>query len=258
MILYVESIRNFTVRGLAFDGGASGSSYNQQGHAIAVWGGSNITVEGNKFSNLMGDGVMLTAGVNGCVNGSRVANNTMNGSGVGRNGVSVICGSGHNVIGNTITDWSRSDMPGGIDLEPDSGSQTITDTLVEGNTISRSASTPDTNTSWWPNGISAALNYSGARSRNVTIRANQISGKFSNGIQISTHRDDVWRIENNTVRDIASSGTYSGIRNAHGGSHVYSGNTITNINGGSGYCIALDTWEGGSPQLSGNTTSGCR
>jgi hypothetical protein len=182
----------------------------------------------------------------------------MTGSGVGRNGVSVICGSGHNIVGNTITDWSRGDMPGGIDLEPDSSSQSITDTLVEGNTISFSGSTPEPISTWYKHGIQAGLNWNGAHSSNVTIRNNNISGKVANGILLDTLASDVWRVENNQIHDLSSSQTYSGIRNAHGGNHIITGNTITNIAGGSGYCVALDSWDGGSPQLSGNTTSGCR
>jgi hypothetical protein len=261
MMLYLNGVRNFTVKGLSFDGGASASTpFDQQNHAIAFWGGSNLTVDGNTFSNLMGDGVVLLAHNSGtdCPNGANITNNTMNGSGIGRNGISSVCGSGHNIIGNTITDWSRGDMPGGIDLEPDNGTQSLNDVLVEGNTIGFSGSTQEPLSTWWKSGIHSALNYTGARSSNVTIRGNDISGKVANGIMISTHPSDVWRVENNTVRDVGSSQAYSGIRNAHGGSHIYSGDTITNIDGGSGYCIALDSWMGGSPQLSNNTTSGCR
>jgi hypothetical protein len=242
--------QNVRFTGLTFDGGAAGSTWTQFGAAVDVYSAQNVDFDHNAFENIMGDGLMLSASPDdtsyACSAGSDITDNTFTGQNASRNAVSVICGSDHNILRNTITRWSRSDMPGGIDLEPDVPEMSIHNVIVAENLIDNTDSTVQ----MW-NGISSALNQHGSRSSNVVISHNEVKGAIENGLYIGPTPPDSWLVHNNYVHDLTEG--IAGLYN-YSSRNTYQNNTVSNINGGSGYCI---WYYSGSAILRGNTFTSC-
>jgi hypothetical protein len=248
--------QNTRVTGFKLDGGAAGDTWDEYGIVFTVYSSQNADFDHNTFRNVMGDGVYYGRASYDtnytCNTGADVADNTFIGSNnASRNGISLICGSGFNVLRNTITNWSRNDMPGCIDLEPNSASERLDNVLVEGNTCDN---TNGTRLKW--GGITAALAQHGSHSSNVTIRGNEVKGAIGQGVAVETNPQDApWIVQNNNVHDLTGGpvgGVAQGLHNY--GSNTYMGNTVSNVNGGSGRCFYN---YGGSPVRSDNTFTGC-
>jgi hypothetical protein len=121
-----------TVSGLVFDGDVHNQNgvWNQHRHAIRVNGGSNVTITGDTFQNLIGDGVYIVG-----ASSVTVASSHFNGDHSNRNGVSVISGSNIYVHDNVFNSMARPDMPGAVDLEPNTASENLTNVQVYNNTV---------------------------------------------------------------------------------------------------------------------------
>ncbi|MGI5193036.1 right-handed parallel beta-helix repeat-containing protein [Streptomyces sp. CA-288835] len=132
-----------TVDGVKFDGNIKnqGSIWNQHRHQVRVQGNySNILVKNCDFYNIIGDGVFINVGSGGN-NGHtiEVRDCTFTGANDNRNGVSITSGTNVHVHHNTFKNMARGDMPGAIDVEPNSASEIVSDILIEYNTITRDA-----------------------------------------------------------------------------------------------------------------------
>lgn len=132
-----------TIDGLKFDGNIQnqGDVWNQHRHQVRVQGNySNILVKNCDFYNIIGDGVYINVGSGGN-NGHtiEVRDCTFTAANNNRNGVSITSGTNVHVHHNIFKNMARPDMPGAIDVEPNSVSDIVADILIEYNTITRAA-----------------------------------------------------------------------------------------------------------------------
>jgi hypothetical protein len=182
-----------TVTGLIFDGNVDnqGGVWSQWRHAVVIDGASNINLSGNTFRRLIGDGVYIT----GNASAVDVSGNAFQGAHKNRNGVSVIYASGVDVHDNSFDAMARPDMPGAVDLEPNSASQHLTDVAVYSNTVTHPTRT----------GI-LAWDTAGASISNVTIADNTVTGPMviSGGAGILANVPTAGlTISGNTVADVS-------------------------------------------------------
>lgn len=167
---------NITIDGLNFNGNwpaQNQANWTQHRHCIrAVGNYSNGSIMGCTFSNIIGDGVYLNVAQSGQSGANWLVDNcTFLGNHENRNGVSIISGTNMRVQGCYFSKMTRTGMPGAIDIEPNSSTDTITQVYVENNTIYGG----DTGVSGWQNGIQS---YNGALASmsDIYIRNNEIYG----------------------------------------------------------------------------------
>lgn len=126
LILGVENVR---VIGGTFVG--SGLPWYEWRMMIKVLGAHNVVIEGTQFTDPVGDAVYIddfsdTVDITDC---------SFFGSGQNRCGVGLICGSNVRILRNGFVGMSRPDMPGAIDLEPDTADQQIWNVVIDSNYI---------------------------------------------------------------------------------------------------------------------------
>lgn len=198
-----------TVDNLIFDGNAQRQAgiWSQHRHCVKAHGAfANTTVKNCQFNNIIGDGVYINVGSS--TNTDVGPGNIFNGAHWNRNGVSVVTGSGVDVYGNTFNNCSRSGMPGPIDLEPNSSSETLININVYDNRIIGGSSVGT--------GTLPGIVYSGfqnAAADNIHIYRNDISGtRFSCGILVIGVNGGPFNaatdidIDQNVVHDIQTDG----------------------------------------------------
>lgn len=97
------------------------------GHFIYLSGVKRVTIENCYFEGPRGDAIYIGSGPGGplserhnyeIVIRNNVFDGVINGVDGGRNAISVIDVNNILIDGNTFTTWSRNDMPGSIDFEP--------------------------------------------------------------------------------------------------------------------------------------------
>lgn len=242
-----------TIDNLRFDGRAAnqGLTWSQFRHCVRIHGNfSDVVVKNCQFSNIIGDGVYVNIGssARNCTVGP---NNTFTSDYFNRNGVSIITGTRIEVHANTFVRCSRSGMPGPIDLEPNSSSETLSDVFVHHNTIV-GGSTAGT-------GTLPGIVYSGfqnAAANNINIHDNDISGtRLTNGVVIigvsggpfnAARNLNVYR---NDIHDIGNSNRFGVGINHYIGANVYD-NTFN------GMQWAIYNYKGSLGTSSGNTYVG--
>ncbi|QQT31985.1 hypothetical protein I6I99_05285 [Sphingobacterium multivorum] len=99
--------------------------YDQFYHHINIMGGSNIDIYNIKVFGVLGDGICLGGTIDQNLEmkaynkNIKIYNNILDGrNNQNRNGISVIDGDSIKIFNNTIQNFTRGDMPGGIDIEP--------------------------------------------------------------------------------------------------------------------------------------------
>jgi len=181
--LLIEGVSNVRVIGGTFDG--AGLPWYEWRMMIKVLNASYISIEGTQFLEPVGDAVYIdqfadTVNVLDC----RFAGHSQN-----RCGVGLICGRNVRILRNSFEGMSRPDMPGAIDLEPDTETQQVWNVLIESNIIEGG------------NGRAVQLYNGIAHSPHIgeiTIRNNIIRGEREVAIgcwgspQVNEGRVDVW------------------------------------------------------------------
>lgn len=211
---------NVTIDNLNFDGNASnqGATWSQHRHCIRIHGAyANTVVKNCDMTNIIGDGVYVNVSAS---TGTRIGpNNTYNGNHFNRNGVSVVTGTDVDVFDSTFTNCSRSGMPGAIDIEPNSSSETLSDIGIYGNVID-GGSVAGT-------GTLPGIVYSGfqnAAGDQINIHDNEVYGsRYTEGILIIG----------------INGGPFNNATNIN----VYS-NNVHGMNSGSKVCVTLSYWIG--------------
>jgi hypothetical protein len=124
---YADPSRNLSgisVLDLRFEGQAGKVAFDEHVHLLNLNGVSNMFIGCCQFVGYVGDGIYLGSGAYGAERHNvNVTISKCDFDGVvknNRNGISVIDGSGITIDQCTFTRSGRPDMPGGIDLEPDS------------------------------------------------------------------------------------------------------------------------------------------
>lgn len=114
---------NVTVRGLHLVGTVVADGFSEFRHLFYMWGVSNVTIENNYFTGWQGDAldVVWTPGTEGNENVT-IQNNVFDGvNNDNRNAISVIGCDKLLIDNNIFKNCTRSNMPGAVDIEPNTG-----------------------------------------------------------------------------------------------------------------------------------------
>ena len=123
-------IENVTISNVKFLGDVAASGFAEQRHLTSFNGVKNLLIENCQFVGFRGDGLYIGSGNAGGIERHNI-NVTVRScffDGVNkdnRNGISVIDGNGVVIDNNYFTRCTRSNMPGPIDIEPDSNTFTV-------------------------------------------------------------------------------------------------------------------------------------
>jgi hypothetical protein len=183
-LLDIDGVDNVEVFGGTFDGGMSSRvGWSEHSHAIRVRSSSHVLIHDNQFHNLSGDGVYISDLNPGPRSAEVYVNrNVFRGDNQNRQGVSVCHAVSVQIIENTFEGMARHDMPGAIDLEPDSPHQEVAHVFVSKNVIRGGPNKPLGGIVFY-NAIAAA------QMHDITISGNDISGPFAHGIYLEGHPD---------------------------------------------------------------------
>jgi hypothetical protein len=128
-------ISDVMIEGLQFLGNVVNLGFSEFLHLVAVSGVKKLTIRDSFFIGFQGDGLYL-----GSDGGERhnhdvsVYNCTFDGiTNENRNGISVIDGDGIDILCNYFANCTRSNMPGAIDLEPNSSYNVLRNFRIEQN-----------------------------------------------------------------------------------------------------------------------------
>ncbi len=141
-----DLIENVTLRGLTFRGWVNEDGHFEQASNVNFSGVNGLLIENCRFEAARGDGLTIASGNSGDDGAARhnynvtirgcVFDGEVNGVDGGRNAISVIDVDDLLIEDCTFKTWSRSDMPGSIDLEPDTASQVIKNVTIRNNRFS--------------------------------------------------------------------------------------------------------------------------
>lgn len=130
-LVYVDSgssstqISNIRISNLKFKGKVATGGFSQFVHLISLNGVKNVSIDSCNIEGFQGDGIYLgsssTAGIERHNTNIKITNCLIDGiNNDNRNGISVIDCDGLVVDRCTFKNCTRSNMPGSIDIEPDS------------------------------------------------------------------------------------------------------------------------------------------
>jgi hypothetical protein len=123
-------ISNITIRNLQVLGQVATQGFSEFRHLISLHGVQNVLIDSCSIVGFRGDGILLGSGTSAGQERHNqnvtISNCLINGvNNDNRNGISVIDGDTIKITNNSFTFCTRSNMPGPIDLEPDTVSYAI-------------------------------------------------------------------------------------------------------------------------------------
>ena len=122
-----ETLNNIEIKNLTINGNVDTLGFSQHDHSISLHGVRDATIENCNIIGFRGDGIYIGSGLS---DGDErhnynisIINNIFDGINFdNRNSISIIDCDGCNISNNIFKNTSRSDMPGAIDIEPNTGS----------------------------------------------------------------------------------------------------------------------------------------
>jgi hypothetical protein len=211
-------IKDIYIDGLTFLNHVETDLFDELSHQICAHGVVNFTVKNCSFIGFLGDGISVTNGSNTTYSGAYNANVTIKDNvfdGVNkdnRQAISIYHCDGFLIDNNRISNVSRSDMPGAIDIEPDS-----TSVIVRGGTISNNKIK---NCGGGVGAICLVLkNSSAIPQAKFNITDNVIESSVFSGVTVisndATNNTNLGTviIENNYIKDAVSSLVITKMRN---------------------------------------------
>lgn len=193
-------------RDLTLKGAVETEGHSEQSHLLFLSGVRHVLIERVNFIGPQGDGIVLASGAGGpaferhnfdVTVRSCFFDGVLYGAVGGRNPISVIDCDGLVIDGNEITRWGQSDMPGGIDFEPDQSFGIIKNARVTNNRFSLSGGNRG-------HVIIATDNIANANWQNIIIANNHFDGNSAVCIYTATTISAVPNnvlIANNTMID---------------------------------------------------------
>lgn len=139
-----HSINNIVIDNITFNVNNDGQRFYDLTHTIKIIGANGVVIKNSTFNDFWGDAICLSHYGDNPRTGERTRNTNvkiLNNTIIGgyhhnnRNGISIISGKNVLIKGNTIRNTSRSDMPGGIDVEPNNPAFTIENIRIEKNVL---------------------------------------------------------------------------------------------------------------------------
>lgn len=200
-----EWVEGITIRDLKFLGDIEGSGHNEQCSLVFLSGVKDVLIERCQFVGPQSDGVLLASGAGGpsferhnldVTIRDSLFDGVLYGATGGRNPISVIDIDGLLVTGNTITRWGQSDMPGGIDFEPDQSFGIIKNVRITNNKFSLSGgnrghvvfATENIASANWENCLVAHNHFAGNSA--ICIYSNATVGTVKNSVTITDNTMD--------------------------------------------------------------------
>ena len=219
-------IDNITICDLKFLGQVATLGFSEFVHLISLNGVRNCVVERCVIEGFRGDGIYIGSGDTGAEERHNinvtVRDCYINGvNNDNRNGVSIVDGSGINIDNNYFVNTTRSNMPGAIDVEPDSNVyHIIRDISIRNNRIvscggnvgNISIFMPSIAYTTMPNGFNIENNY--IQSGNA-YGIYFSYGNFTGGPITEATSEFSLRIANNTINYGATTGRGFGLGNAN-------------------------------------------
>lgn len=129
-----NSVRNIQIKNITFKVNNDGKNFHGLIHTIKTMGVNGLTVKDCVFNDYWGDAICLshygdipqtgerTLNQNVLIEGNLIVGGNHNNK---RNGISVISGKNVIIRNNKLTNTSKNDRPGGIDIEPNNSAYTI-------------------------------------------------------------------------------------------------------------------------------------
>lgn len=183
--LVLDDLTNVVIEDVIFDGNvANQSAWIEFRHSIQVYGSTNVKIRNCLFKNTIGDCIYISHNGN-LVKSENVSvyENSFIGTSVNRDGVTIIHAKNVKVHHNYFYHMGRDTMPGGIDIEPDSVNESVTNVLISDNIIV-GGGTPQLQ-----HGVSVNNNV-GAIIDAITIANNIFSGVFNYAISCFGNNGD--------------------------------------------------------------------
>lgn len=170
-----SSVCNIIIENITFTVKNDKDSFNEFKHTIKTIGVNGLCIRNCKFEDFWGDAICLSHYGDNSNTGERTRNMHVTikdnyiygGSHNNRNGISIISGEHVIVDNNVIEELSKSGMPGGIDIEPNSKVYTAKDIWLTNNTIRNCKGSA---------GINVNANRHEGTISNVEISGNLVSG----------------------------------------------------------------------------------
>lgn len=171
---------NVDISGLVFDGNVDRQkAWSQSRHEVRILGSShNVNVQHCVYRNLIGDGIYVGSGK---PLGVTITKSTFNGAHANRNGVSVVSASSVRIDHNTFTNMARPDMPGAVDLEPNTASDQLEGIMVTDNTVRTGSAVAG-------RGLRRGMtfnNQADAEAHSIVFSENDVSGSYLSGAGIA-------------------------------------------------------------------------
>ena len=198
-------IEGITIRGLKFLGDIAGAGHSEFSHLVFLSGVKRVLIDNCFFEGAQGDAVILASGAGGpsferhnfdvIITDSNFDGLLYNVVG-GRNPVSIIDVDGLLVDGCNFTRWGQSDMPGGIDFEPDQSFGIVKNVRITNNKFSLSGgnrghvifATGNIAAANWENCLVAHNHFAGNTA--VCIYSNATIGTVKNAVTITDNTMD--------------------------------------------------------------------
>jgi hypothetical protein len=172
-------IDDIKISNLKFLGDIQSLGHNEAyGHMLRMSGVRRVVIEQCYFEGPRSDAVLISSGPGGPTSERHnfdvtirdcVFNGVVYGADGGRNAISVIDVDGMTIEGNSFRDWSRNDMPGTIDFEPDYSFGIIKNVRVANNKFTNTAGTGG-------HVVFACDNIPTANQQNWVITGNEFTG----------------------------------------------------------------------------------
>lgn len=198
-------VTDICIRDLKFLGDVEGAGHAEQSHLIFLSGVKRVQIERCSFIGAQGDAVLLASGSGGpsterhnydvIIRDSYFDGVLYNVVG-GRNPISAVDIDGMIIDGNTFTRWGQSDMPGGIDFEPDQSFGIIKNVRITNNKFDLSGgnrghvifAVGNIASANWENCLVAHNHFSGNTA--VCIYSNATIGTVKNAVTITDNTMD--------------------------------------------------------------------
>lgn len=198
-----NSTRNIFIKDLTFRVENDGKEFHEFVHTIKMVGVNKIIVDNCKFFDYWGDAICLSHYGDSPQTGERtlnsnvsITNNYIDGdSHNNRNGISLVSAYRVQVIGNTIVESSKGNMPGAIDIEANNKAYTTEKIVIRNNIISKC--------NGGVGSISIVSNNQEAPAKSIVIQGNYIESS-TNGICIlveSQESTGYFKVLDNTFYD---------------------------------------------------------
>lgn len=134
LFTFFEKSSGSTLKNITLQGLSSTRELTEHQHLIKILGASNIDLEGNIFKSFRGDGIYIGKNKSSINQDINISENLFDGvNNNNRNAISIITGKNIKILNNVFKNTTKQNMPGAIDIEPNSNSDEIENIIITDN-----------------------------------------------------------------------------------------------------------------------------